>query len=151
MEDQFDRLSKALARTTSRREALRVAGLGAGALFASLGLPTSIWARGECRRLCTGLFSGRGEGRARLQCIRDCDGCRTACPEFDDLCIADCIGDCRQQCIQKGFPAGRRPGASAAWRGWGPRQPSGPRGPIPARYRINARAMMFRWISLVPE
>src|SRR5262245_48984775 len=116
MAEAFDDLSKALARSTTRREALRrIGGFFAGALFASLGLEPSAWARGECRRQICGPPPRRRRGETRQQyqerrqqwqeCMRDCDACKKACHGIDSACFEEC-GGCRESPCEALFPRG---------------------------------------------
>ncbi len=83
MNRRFDELTRSLARSVTRRKALRRLGTGlAGALLASLGLPPRAWADKTC---ATNADCGTGHLCCSGVCVsagdnNNCGGCGVVCP-----------------------------------------------------------------------
>lgn len=131
MENRFDELSTALARSTTRREALgNMAGFVLGALSLYFAADRGAWGAAgpcathcrdiggpTCRKNCQRMFRGRARQRCIAECggfhrdcLRDCDACRKACGGLND-CFRKCAVSaegCRAQCANKGFAQGRQ-------------------------------------------
>src|SRR5262245_7679632 len=96
MSEAFDELSKALAASISRREALRrAAGFLAASLAASLGLVGTASAASECQRFCgAAVAPGRRYQRRLASCMKLCK----ACGRRGDQICQDVVGGVSQCC-----------------------------------------------------
>jgi hypothetical protein len=104
MANQFDELSKSLAKGMSRRQALRWIGGVAGAALASLGVGQAAAAPSPCAVFCSFLH-----GAAHASCVQACKQCGadisrvcvnpagSVCCPSGQVCCFDCTTN-QQRC-----------------------------------------------------